>query len=235
MRLSIIIPTLNEQGYLSKLLSEIKRQNFNDLEIIVADAASNDETIKIAYEFGCKVVAGGSPAKGRNEGAKAAKSELLLFMDADTLFLPENFFEKAISDLEKRKLGIAAFPIFVAGNKVDKMIYKLYNLWVFLVQKFLPYASNAILVKKSVHETILGFDEQIKIAEDHDYARRASRVSKFGLIKTKPILTSARRFEAEGRLRTYFKYFLVGFFMLFGPIKLNIVKYRFDYPKNQKI
>lgn len=195
----------------------------------MADAGSHDKTVETAKNFGCKVVKGGVPAKGRNEGARIAKADLLLFMDADNLHLPENFFEKAISEFEKRNLGAAAFPVFVKGNRLDKMIYKGYNLWVELTQKFSPYGFNTILIKKEVHERIGGFDEQIKIAEDYDYLRRAAKVSPFGVIKTQPILTSARRFEKDGRLRTYFKYLLFGLLLFFGPIKSDIFKYKFGH------
>lgn len=69
--LSIIVPALNEEKYLPILLSQIKKQNFNsDSEIIVADAGSKDKTVEIARNYGCKIIPGGLPARGRNEGAK---------------------------------------------------------------------------------------------------------------------------------------------------------------------
>lgn len=231
MKLSIIIPTLNEEKYLPTLLSDLKKQNFKDYEIIVADAGSEDKTVEAAKRFGCQVIQGGFPAKSKNEGAKIAKGALLLFMDADNVYLPENFLEQGVLEFERRNLGAAAFPIFVKGNKVDELIYKLYNYWAQLTQKFLPHAFNTILVRKEVHQKIGGFDEEIKIAEDHDYVRRAAKVSRFAFIKTKPILTSARRHEKDGRFPTYLKYLLAELLMFFGPIKSNIFKYKFGHYK----
>ena len=83
MILSIIIPTYNEEEYLPVLLDSIKEQNFKDYEIIVADANSEDKTREIAEEYGCTVIEGGMPAVGRNNGAKIAKGEYLLFLDSD--------------------------------------------------------------------------------------------------------------------------------------------------------
>jgi len=227
--LSIIIPTLNEEKLLPILLSQIRKQTFKEYEIIIADAGSKDKTVEIAEGFGCKIVKGGLPAKGRNEGAKAAQAETFLFMDADNIYLAENFLEKLVSDFEKRKLAVATFPIFPAGNWFDKLAYGVYNYYTRLTQNFLPHATNAILVKKEIHQKISGFDEEIKIAEDHDYARRASKEGRFGFIETPPVLTSTRRFEKEGRLRTYLKYLFAGIWMIiFGPIKSDIFKYRFD-------
>jgi len=234
--LSIIIPALNEEKYLPLLLKAIKQQNFDgNLEIIVADAGSQDRTIEIARDFGCKIVPGGLPAKGRNEGAKVAKGNILLFMDADNIYLPTNFLEQLLEEFEKRKLDVASFPTCPQGNSLDKFIYRNYNNWVNLTQRFLAYATNSVLVKREIHQKIGGFDEEIKVGEDHDFARRAAKVGKFGFIKTKPVLTSIRRFEKDGRLKTYLKYLLAGLYMLvFGPIKSDIFKYRFNQSSTNK-
>ena len=233
--LSIIIPTLNEEKYLPILLSEIKKQNFTDYEIIVADAGSTDKTIEIAKKFGCKIVRGGKPAKGRNEGAKVAKGDIFLFMDADNIYLPDGFFEKLISEFRKRNLGVASFPIYPKGNLVDKICYFFYNKFVEIFQRWIAFATNCVLIKKEVFEKVGGFDEGIFIGEDHDLAKRAAKISKFGFIKTEPVLTSARRFEIDGRLKTYGKYLLAGLYMLFfGPVKRKIFEYRFNDLKNSK-
>jgi glycosyltransferase involved in cell wall biosynthesis len=121
--LSIIIPTLDEEKYLPILLSQIKKQNFSDFEIIVADAGSKDKTVEIAKSFGCQVTNGGLPAKGRNEGAKITRGEIFLFLDADNIFLPENFLKNLLEEFEKRNLGVASFPIYPAGNWFDKIAY----------------------------------------------------------------------------------------------------------------
>ena len=228
--LSIITPTLNEEKYLPLLLEAIKQQNFDgNLEIIVADADSQDRTIEIARDFGCKIVPGGLPAKGRNEGAKAAKGETLLFMDADNIYLPTNFLEQSLEEFEKRKLDVASFPVCPQGNGFDKIAYGSYNLWARISQNFLPHATNSILVRKEIHEKIGGFDEEIKMAEDHEFVRRAAKFGKFGFIKTEPVLTSARRFERDGRLKTYLQYLVAALHMLLlGKIKSNIYNYWFN-------
>ena len=115
MNLSIIIPTLEEEKYLPLLLDSIKKQNLKrDYEIIISDAGSKDRTIEIAESQGCKIVKGGLPAKGRNEGAKIAQGELFLFLDADTM-LPENSLEKFIFEFKKRNLDIAGFLLQPCG------------------------------------------------------------------------------------------------------------------------
>lgn len=233
--LSIIIPTLNEEEYLPALLSQIKKQTFKDYEVIVADAGSEDKTIKIAATFGCRIAKGGSVAKGRNEGAKAARGDILLFTDADNIYLPDNFLEVLLVEFKKRNLDVASFPIFPKGNWFDKIAYGLYNWWVRLSQGFLPHATNSVLVRREIYQKTGEFDEKITIAEDHFYARQAAKFGKFGFIKTKPVLTSSRRLERDGRLKTYFKYLLAGIYMLFfGPVKSDFFKYRFNHFKKTK-
>ncbi len=101
--ISIITPTLNEEEYLPLLLESIKRQDFKDYEIIVADAGSKDKTLEIAKKFGCKIVPGGLPAKGRNAGAMVARGDLLFFLDSDVV-LTKKFFEKTLAEFNKRCL-----------------------------------------------------------------------------------------------------------------------------------
>lgn len=246
--ISIIVPTLNEEKYLPYLLGYFKEQDFKDYEIIIADGGSRDRTLEIAENFKCKTVKGDLPAKGKNEGAKAAKGDLILFLDADTVFLPEGFLSKALKKFEARNLGAATFPIYPVkeyqklnkfdfdGNKLDTLFYGIYNLWVKLTQNFLPHALHGIMVKREIHQKIKGFDEKITIAEDHDYVRRAQKYGKFGLIEIGPILTSSRRFEKDGRIKTYFKYVLAGTYILFlGPVKSNFFRYRFNHYRLGKI
>ncbi|PJE69610.1 MAG: hypothetical protein COU98_01075 [Candidatus Staskawiczbacteria bacterium CG10_big_fil_rev_8_21_14_0_10_38_10] len=235
--LSIIIPTLNEEKYLFALLETIKKQNFKDYEIIVADAGSKDKTIEIAKNYGCKITSGGLPAKGRNEGAKIAKGDLLLFLDAD-IILPQNFLENLLNEFKKRNLDIASSPILANERRMDKLVYRFYNLWSRLTQRFLPHAADVILVKKKIYQIIGGFEEEIKLAEDHFFARKAKKTAKarYGFLNIAPVFTSSRRFEKDGRIRTCAKYILAEAYMVFfGSIKSNTFEYKFDhYTKNKK-
>ena len=285
-KLSIIIPTLNEEDYLPLLLESIKKQDFKNYEIIVADANSKDKTKKIAKNYGCRIAVGGSVARGRNQGAKISKGDLFLFIDADMFFPSSGFLTELIRKFEKRKLKIATFascPVtqvnvvneacskklrlssslcsayaslasqgktkssssadcFVSkrvckSKRIDRDCHRIYNFWVKTTQKILPHASGIILIKKELHQKVGGFDEEIKIGEDHTYARQAAKFGKFGFLSMPLILTSARRFECDGRLKVYLKYVLAGVYMLlWGPVKSDIFKYRFNhyYQKSKK-
>jgi glycosyltransferase involved in cell wall biosynthesis len=237
--LSIVIPTLNEEDNIKKLLESIRKQDFDDYEIIVADAGSKDGTKKIAQKFGCKIVKGGTPAKGRNQGAKEAKGNILLFLDADVI-LKNNSLKKALKEFKKKKLKIATFFLLPSGSKkAPKFLFTFfYNIPIFLMEKILPHAAMGILVNKALFKKLGGFDEKITLAEDHDLARRAKKLGKlgkYGIIKSSNIYVSDRRFRKEGWLKTYSKYLLCeGHMILIGPVKKDLFKYTFEHLQGKK-
>ena len=235
--ISIIIPALNEEKYLPLLLKSIKDQNFFDYEIILADAGSKDKTIEIAKKYGCRVVPGGLPAKGRNEGAKVAKGEILFFLDADAI-LPSNFFEKSLVEFEKRNLDIASFCLTLIPKKwfSSFLINVFYNYPIVLLGKLLPHAAMGIFIKKELFEKIGGFDEEIKLAEDHYLARQAVKMFKarFGIIKSSKLFVSNRRFKTDGWVSTGWKFFVCELYLIFiGPVKSDIFKYKFGHYKGE--
>jgi glycosyltransferase involved in cell wall biosynthesis len=229
--ISIIIPTLNEEKNLSRLLTLIKRCKFIDYEIIIADAGSKDRTIEIAKENGCIVVPGGLPARGRNSGAKYAKGDILFFMDADLEFIPDCFLSKAVDDFNRKNLKIASFPILPMKNNIYMNTFTLnffYNIpqklwtWVF------PMGAMGIMVKKDIFEKIGGFDEAIPLAEDHYFVQRCAKIGKFGVISSVKILMPLRRFERDGYFTTAFKYLKCGLSMFFFQ-KPSKAKYEFNH------
>jgi glycosyltransferase involved in cell wall biosynthesis len=234
--ISIIIPTLNEERYLPKLLESIRNQNFDGkYEIIIADANSLDKTREIAESFGCKVVKGGLPAKGRNEGARVARGEIFLFIDADVI-LPKDFLKNTLEEFLKRNLDCGGFLAYPQNKKIIyKAIFTVYNLWAKATEKIFPSGWMAILTKRDLHYKIKGFDEEVKIGEDHWYLKNASKFGRFGIIRSTRIFGSTRRFENDGIFLTCLKYIFAGLHMLFlGPIKSNIIRYEFNHYKNNR-
>ncbi len=231
--ISIIIPAWNEEKYLPKLLECIKKQTYKDYEIIVADADSKDKTRQIAKKYGCKIVKGGMPAAGRNNGAEAAKGDILLFLDADSQ-IDDNFVKNALNEIEKRKIDIAGCRIKPLSNKMAYIFgFSVFNLWSCVMQFIFPHASGSgIFCKKSLHNKIKGFDNSIKFAEDVDYVSRGSRYGKFRIIKNVEVFVSSRRYENEGMVKTGVKLLMVPFYRLFfGEIRGDIFKYSLRYRK----
>lgn len=228
---SIIIPTFNEERFLPKLLASLENQSVLPKEIIVTDAFSVDNTREIAKSFGCKVVDGGLPAKARNNGAKYATEQIILFLDSDVV-LPPYFLEKTIKEMTERNLDITSCFISPRSNlRIDQVLHHLANQYLKLTQKFYPHIPGfCIFVKKDIHRKINGFDESLVLAEDHDYVSRAKKIGKFSYLKSYKIPVSVRRLSRDGRLRLSLKYIAVELHLLFiGKIRTDIFKYRFGY------
>ena len=200
MILSIIIPTYNEEDYLPILLDSIKEQDFDDYEVIVDDANSTDRTREIAQEYGCILVDGGMPAVGRNNGAKVAKGDILIFLDSD-LKLTEDYLRDVIYEFQMERLGIAITRMKPLSNKVeDKLFHEFANYFMIGVEKIKPHGAGCygIIAKRKLHEECNGFDEDLTFGEDTDYIERLAKKERFRVLRNARIGVSTRRLEEEG-------------------------------------
>jgi glycosyltransferase involved in cell wall biosynthesis len=231
MKLSIIIPTFEEENYLPILFKSLKAQTYTDYEVIVADNKSADETIHIADEYGAVVVPGGMPGKGRNCGAAIAKGDLLLFLDADVV-IPPTFLADIVAEFYNRGLDIATCQILpLSDRKMDIFLHQVYNYFIRLTQSFAPFAPGfCILVDRKIHTVIGGFDEGIFLGEDSEYVKRAARLSKFGVLLSHKVPVSVRRLDRDGRWNVCMKYILSGIYMsVIGDIRTNLFNYTFGH------
>lgn len=231
MFLSIVVPTKNEEKYLPQLLESVKKQTFKDYEIILADNGSQDKTRSIAEKFGCRITGGGLPARGRNEGAKIAKGDILLFLDADVVLDDENFLKKSLDEFIERNLGFAApFAETSSSKKMDKLFFNFWNFWTIVSRYIVQCAAGyCIFSRREAHNKIGGFDEAIKLGEDSDYVRRMGKIVKFGILKDAVVSVSPRRFHKEGHLKVALQVIGAGiYWAIFGKKGLNKFDYKFD-------
>jgi glycosyltransferase involved in cell wall biosynthesis len=234
--LSIVIPTLNEEEYLPGLLNSIKEQNFNDLEIIVSDAGSKDKTVKIAKNYGCKVVKGGLPSIGKNNGAKVAKGDIIVFLDAD-MRLSKGELKDALEEFKSRKLDLASSQLRALEKDFfgEVVLHLFYNFPMVLFEKILPRGVGFIMVKKDFFGNLKGFDEKVILAEDTDFIRQAVKMGEFGILERVKPFYSLRRFKKEGWVVAYVKYFISElYFLIFGPDRKQKIKFQFGHHKRKK-
>ena len=231
--LSIIIPTLNEEKYLPRLLDSLKKQTYTDFEMIVADNHSKDATKSIARAAGCKIVEGGLPSQGRATGAKVATGDILFFVDADCV-LRDDYLERALAEIKKRRLDCAGGSISALdGTILDRFYFSFFNGWMLLMQKISPHAAGcSVFCSKEYYDKIGGFNRTIKLYEEHDFVRRAAKMGRFGILSSVRVATSVRRFVAEGRLKTGIKLMISALYRIFfGEIKDDTFEYHYDYKK----
>lgn len=209
--LSVVIPAFNEANIIAALLGCLQRQKNIDLEIILVDGGSTDETVALAEQalqqhrhqqiIHC---ADRGRAQQLNRGATAAKSDWLLFLHADSEINDNKLFARALQHLNNFILqdandNIAAhFALRFKRNQNDyALAYYFYECKTYLNRLDTINGDQGFLMKNSFFQRLGGFDESLDYMED---ARLARKVFAEGQWITLPgyILTSARRFELEG-------------------------------------
>jgi hypothetical protein len=206
-RLSVIIPALNEAATLPRLLRALQSQTRPPDEIIVADANSTDGTAAVARELGARVVVGGRPGPARNSGARAATGDVLLFLDADVLPGPD-FVALLLAAFERGGYDIATTALAaLEATPTTRLLVEIGNLFLQMTQRVSAHAPGCcILVKRSLHERLGGFDEAAQMAEDHDYAQRAAALGEFVVFTSPHLPVSMRRWSEDSVFQLAFKY-----------------------------
>ena len=226
--ISIIICTLNEEQYLPKLLDSLWLQ-ISDFpyEIIVVDAGSTDDTEGVVrqYQRVASFPLHFEPfnqrgiARQRNEGAKLAKYEQLLFLDADVVF-NDDFLQTAVTQIKENGFPIAGTKLYAAEKSLGfRAVYTFYSdIYLPITRLFNPVIHGcSIFVTKTLHNQIGGFKEGI-LFEDFRYGVDAAKIFRPPLLRGAAyIRTSARRFynfspKAVGELvlGSFYSFFKAG-------------------------
>ena len=219
IKVSVIIPARNEEGYIGPCIKAVKAQDFDDYEIIVIDNRSSDNTAQIAKGLGARIVS--EPVVGitraRERGRRSANGDLLLYLDADTI-IPPSYLSRLFEFLEAHKNIVAVSNpyLFYDGNWRINTYAKFFFKGFFLIYYRLLKAFKIpkvlfgpnFAVRKEILEEIGGFDQQIEFyGEDVDVSKRISKVGEIGFLEGIYTLTSARRYRQQGTLKVTLIYF----------------------------
>lgn len=202
--ISVIIPTLQEEKYVATTLSHLVKIN-PQIEIIVADGGSEDNTVKIAKRYTDNVykIDERGISKTKNYGAKKANGELLVFIDAD-VSIPTNFTEKVTETFKDNKVVGATCNIMPAQPRlIETIFFNFHNLSIRMLTwfpqiKFKHSRGEFIAVRKREFQKVGGFNESIACLEDHDFVRRLSELGKIVFIKNLTVYESMRRIRKLG-------------------------------------
>jgi rSAM/selenodomain-associated transferase 2 len=194
---SVIIPVANEAAILPQCFARVRGV---PNEIIVVDAASEDETPVVAEAAGCRLLSCPHRQRARqmNLGAAQARGRILLFLHADTL-LPPGALRKIIEAVDRRNFAGGAFsrryrsrsPILAVTARLAALRNHLFG-W--------HLGDQAIFVRRDIFERLGGYRD-IPIFEDLDFSRRLRGLGETVTL-TPPVYSSARRFALGGPLRT---------------------------------
>lgn len=175
MKASIIIPARNEGRFIRRCLSSLSTLDAVpcDLEIIVVDNGSTDNTVERAQEFDVTVIQrpGGRVGAVRNRGASVSTGDILAFIDADCI-APPRWLSAALDALADPRVGIVGGHYLPnpSGTWVERAWAAPEPPTQVHEAESLP--GGSILVRSEVFEALGGFDETLSAGEDDDLCRR---------------------------------------------------------------
>lgn len=216
--ISIIIPVLNEATIIKQTLGQLTQ--YSEIEIIVVDGGSQDDTVTIAKSSVKVITVSGKNRAGQmNAGANLAQSDILLFLHADTQ-LPANFIELVSKTLNQNQIIAGAFELAIDGSGIPlRGIEILVKVRSRLLS--LPYGDQALFISKQAFIKAGGFAD-LPIMEDFEFIQR---VKKLGRIAIAPaaVTTSGRRWQKLGVWQTTLinQLMIAGYYLGISPAKLS--------------
>lgn len=243
MKISIIIPCLNEEKFLPNLIADLRNQSLLPDEILVIDAGSKDKTLELVKSDNLVKVINTNPNIGaqRKLGGEKAEGDLLFFFDSDVRVY-KDFIKDAVVKIQSKKLDLATFKYIpynlginneiITSRKSIRFLYKFFNTLFYIFRKISPSgAGSGIFTTKETFLKLNGFSENLKF-DDIDFIRRGAKLGKFDILDI-DLLVSDRRFVRYGIIKTFFSYLILSIFFFFNAFKTaEIVEYKFsDYTK----
>jgi hypothetical protein len=213
-KISVVIPTLNEEKCIPQCLESLRKQDFNgDFEIIVVDGGSKDSTIELANAMADKtIIYQGMPVgDARNLGAKLAEAEIIAFIDADTIASGKWFCAIRESLSCPGVVGVTGPTLPYEGSELDLLAYKIATGWL---QRFsmvfgLPHVAgfNCAYRRESFLKSG-GFAEGRTLSEDLDLSLKMRHEGQLVFNKKMVAYTSTRRVRHYGYVRLAMFYLL---------------------------
>ncbi len=218
MRISVIMPVLNEEKAIGPALSALTA--LKPHEIIVVDGGSGDRTRAIGAQSGAKVlIAGAGRARQMNRGALEATGDVLLFLHADTRLPASALRDIAAALGEPRYVG-GRFDVELDS---DRWLLKVVGFMISLRSRLSKVGTGdqAIFVRREILADLGGFPD-MPLMEDIAFCRMLKGAGKVACLRSK-VVTSARRWETDGVWRTIFRMWTLKLLYLAGvpPARLK--------------
>jgi glycosyltransferase involved in cell wall biosynthesis len=187
---SVIVPTYNRAGIIGETIANIFQQTYSNIELIIVDDGSTDNTEAVLQSFGNKirwtVQKNAGPAAARNRGISMARGEIIAFQDSDDVWHPTKI-ERQVSLLQRAGESavccicncIVELPGIVVRSFENAPVYPSIEegIWLnpaeVLATRFMLF-NQAIAIRRSVLVRIGGFNESFRLMEDMELAMRLS-------------------------------------------------------------
>ena len=222
MKVSVIIPTLNESSGLANTIAKMRENS--PCEILVGDGGSDDGTLAIARQSGARVIhSQRGRARQMNAAANEAVGDLLLFLHADTVLDPAGY-RKMRETMRRNNLVGGAFGLQLDSDKTSLKVISQLATWR---SKYcnLVYGDQAIFVRKDIFREMGGYPT-LPICEDLAFFRALQKKGRTMVLREKA-RTSPRRWLSEGTAYTTFRNIAIAIMFLLGfPPKIMARWYR---------
>ena len=209
--ISIIIPTLNEAKIIESTLRTLAATLTLPHEVIVSDGGSSDRTAELAARYANTIVVYSGAGRqtigeGRNDGAKVAAGDFLVFLDADCVVPePDRFFAQALAhfDRDPGLVGLTAYlRVFPADETFgDKLVSGVANLGLRVANNILRRGASFgefQMIRREAFACLGGFRADLIAFEDTDMFRRLSRIGRTMIAPQLRVLHSGRRGHQVG-------------------------------------
>lgn len=210
--ISVIIPVYNAQDTLSLCLDRLCKSDYSKFEVILVDDCSSDKSVDIAQKYPAKLInmpknQGAAPA--RNQGAKAAKGSILLFMDSDIL-VEENSLSLVAEDLGDKKIA-GVVGLLSPKLKFNNFASNYKNLYMHYTYSILPrsvsvFYTSFAAVRKEIFEECGGFDANYRQAtiEDIEMGERITSRGHKLILNKRLQVEHVRHYSFDQLLKTGF-------------------------------
>ena len=221
MKLSIIIPVLNEEAVIQTCLDRLQLLRARGIEVIVVDGGSTDATMTLAIPLSDKVI---SSTRGRarqmNTGAAIAGGDILLFLHADTI-LPGDV-DRILQGLSFDETTWGRFDVrFSAASLLFSTIAYCMNLRSRLTG--IATGDQSIFVSRQCFIDVGGFPA-IDLMEDIAISKNLRRIASPVCLREK-VTTSSRRWEKHGPVRTILRMWALRLFYFLGGNPARLARY----------
>jgi rSAM/selenodomain-associated transferase 2 len=205
MRLDIIIPTLNEEGYIGPTIEKVyaRAADIDNMSVWVSDCASSDGTLKEAGKYPVHIpnyeTSPTSRATAMNFAAERSFGDVLMFLHADTT-VPKHFDQLIWKTLSKPGTVGGAFNVAFDDSCLALRLASLINsVRYHLIPRY--FGDQAIFVTRSAFMKVGKFPD-VRIMEDTIFCKRLWKIGRLRLVKEK-VTISPRRFKEWGILNTF--------------------------------
>jgi len=205
LKISVVIPTLNESSYIKKPILSLKANSYRNFEIIIVDGMSNDDTAIIAKNLGSKVIISGRRKIGYDThlGFISAEGDIIVRTDADSIF-PRDILIKIVRTFENPQIMVYHIGhLYYDGNILLNLLAHLYDKYW---RRIWATSGHFIAVRKTAYEK-LQF-KPLARGEDFDFGKRAYEIfgqKAFVYDPDTVILISSRAISKHGLLRYIFR------------------------------